>query len=120
MISLSIARRPTHALRAAVVIATLAFTITAGPGDARKPAFFCELAPGDSYVTWQRDRRATLIEFGWSDEDGNVIAQRSVIPTRHGPFTYKEATPPGATDFGVRVSDASGVYAVGGRVCQDT
>jgi hypothetical protein len=118
MIPLWTSREPIRAVGAALAIAILAVTITAGLVAAKRPAFFCELAPGNSYVTWQGEPRATLVEFAWSDQDGNVIARGTVIPTGHGPFTYKETTPPGATDFGVQYSDDSGVYAVGGMSCQ--
>jgi hypothetical protein len=84
----------------------------------KQPAFFCELPPGDTDVNWRVETQTTLVELQWFDADGNVIAQTTVTPTRQMHMTFTQPTPSGAVEVGVSYADASGVYAVGGMVCQ--
>jgi hypothetical protein len=105
-------------LRIALVVAVLAMLAAPGPAAAKKPAFFCKLAPGDSYVSWRDESRATRVDLGWGDADGNQIAQQTLITSEQRHSTFKTDTPAGAVEFGVAYSDATGVYAVGGMVCQ--
>jgi hypothetical protein len=105
-------------LRIALVVAVLAMLVAPGPAAAKKPAFFCKLAPGDSYVSWRDESRATRVDLGWSDADGNPIARQTLIMSEQRRSRFKTDTPAEAVDFGVAFYDATGVYAVGVMVCQ--
>jgi hypothetical protein len=105
-------------LRIAVAVAVLALIAAPEPVAAKKPGFFCKLAPGKTYVNWRNETQATQIDLAWSDAEGNVIAQRTLKPSVERHFTVKERTPAAAVDFGVAYYDSTGVYAVGGMVCQ--
>ena len=105
-------------LRMAIAVAVLALIAAPGPVEARKPGFFCKLAPGKTYVNWRNETQATRIELGWFDAEGNVIVQRTLHPSEERHPTFKEKTPAAAVDFGVAYYDASGPYAVGGMLCQ--
>jgi len=105
-------------LRIALFVAVLAMLAAPGPTAAKKPAFFCKLAPGGSYVSWRDDARAIRVDFGWGDADGNPIAQRTLITSEQRHSTFKTDTPAEAVEFGVAYYDETGAYAVGGMVCQ--
>jgi len=105
-------------LRIAVAVAVLAMIAGPGPVEAKKPGFFCKLAPGNTYVNWRNETQATRIELGWFDADGTVIAQQTLNPSEERHFTFKEKTLAAAVEFGVAYFDATGLYAVGGMVCQ--
>ena len=105
-------------MRIVLAVAVLAMIAAPEPVAAKKPEFFCKLAPGKTYVNWRNETQATRIDLGWSDVDGNVIAQWTLNPSEDRHFTFKEKTPAAAVDFGVAYYDASGQYAVGGMVCQ--
>jgi hypothetical protein len=106
-------------LRLAVGVVLLTMLLAPGVLAAQRPAFFCKLAPGTSYVEWRDETQATRLEIAWNDADGTVIASRTVITAEERRTNYRQKTPEGATDFGVTFYDATGVaYAVGGMACQ--
>jgi hypothetical protein len=107
-----------RSLRVAVLLAATVSMLVTGAVAAKQPAFFCEVPPGDTNVDWRGEPQTTLVELQWFDVDGNMIAQTTVTPTRRMGMTFTQPTPSGAVEFGVSYSDASGVYAVGGMVCQ--
>jgi len=105
-------------LRIAAVIAIVAVIAAPEGVAAKKPGFFCQLAPGKTYVNWRNATRATRIDLAWFDADGNVTVQRTLNPSGERHFTFKEKTPAAAVEFGVAFFDPTGQYAVGGMVCQ--
>jgi len=107
-----------RSLRIALAVAVLAMIAAPQPVAAKKPGFYCKLAPAKTYVNWRNETQATRIDLAWSDAEGNVIAQRTLNPSEERHFTFKERTPAAAVDFGVAFSDQTGQYAVGGMVCQ--
>lgn len=111
--------RSGRVLRIAMVLAVVSVLVVPTSVAAKRAAFFCESAPGDTYVRLRGGTDTARVEFGWSDANGTVIAQRTIFPKGKRGFRYSEPTPAGAVEFGVSYYDASGVaYAVGGMVCQ--
>ena len=82
-----------------------------------KPAVTCDLHPGESTVTWKRERQTTRLELRWVDAGGAVVDSVTIIPTKSMHFRYSQQTPEGAAEFGVEFWDATGQFAVGGLTC---
>jgi hypothetical protein len=111
--------RSGNVLRIALLLAIVSVLVVPTSVAAKRAAFFCESAPGDTYVRLRGGTETARVEFGWSDAEGTVIAQRTIMPKGKRGFRYSEPTPAGAVEFSVSYYDASGVaYAVGGMVCQ--
>src|SRR5262245_5963238 len=88
-----------------------------GAALATKPAVTCSVHPGDSSVTWKRERQTTRLELAWFDGDGVAISSVTVVPTKEMHSRYSQQTPEGAAEFGVEFWDDSGPFAVGGLTC---
>ena len=104
--------------RVLIGVALLALIAPPDVSAAEKPAFFCKLAPGKTYVDWRNESRATRVHMAWGDGEGNLIAEQTLIPSEQRHSRFKIKTPGGAAEFGVTFYDGTLPYAVGGMVCQ--